>query len=291
MPGLVKVGKTLRRPSDRAQELSAVTGVASPFIVAFEEPCSDCDAVELAIHAELERMGFRVAQNREFFRAEPSDVIRIVIKNATAINALTGQEARPSTLDFPRADPWSDLLNEADALFEGDDDTIQDVDEAIRIYKSAAQMGSTKACNILGSIYFFGLEAKQDYKESLLWLNRGIKLGDFDCYIMMARVFCEQVNFDNGIKALRKFFQGKNFEDERHVAENENDLENIRQYVHICLDYGLPIEFPQYIATAREEILSRVIPRLGDEISLEERRELNLVRLILLSTMPSTEGN
>jgi hypothetical protein len=37
MPGLVKVGKTARSPTQRADELSGVTGVATPFIVAFEQ--------------------------------------------------------------------------------------------------------------------------------------------------------------------------------------------------------------------------------------------------------------
>ena len=34
MPGIAKVGRTTRAPRDRAAELSGVTGVATPFIVA-----------------------------------------------------------------------------------------------------------------------------------------------------------------------------------------------------------------------------------------------------------------
>lgn len=59
MPGLVKVGKTTRPAFDRVAELSGATGVATPFIVAFEQAFADCDAAEQFIHAELERRGLR----------------------------------------------------------------------------------------------------------------------------------------------------------------------------------------------------------------------------------------
>lgn len=67
MPGLVKVGKTTRLPSDRADELSGVTGVATPFIVVYEEYFDDCDAVEAHVHTRLAGKGLRLSANREFF--------------------------------------------------------------------------------------------------------------------------------------------------------------------------------------------------------------------------------
>lgn len=69
MPGLAKVGKTTRNPSNRVSELSAATGVPSPFILAYQQPVQDCHAAEVWVHAELERNGYRVATNREFFKA------------------------------------------------------------------------------------------------------------------------------------------------------------------------------------------------------------------------------
>ena len=77
MPGLVKVGKTTREPAQRVAELSSVTGVATPFIIAFEQFFLDCDSAEEFIHTTLERQGLRQTNNREFFRAQPNDVIRV----------------------------------------------------------------------------------------------------------------------------------------------------------------------------------------------------------------------
>jgi hypothetical protein len=78
MPGLVKVGKTTRDPDQRADELSSVTGVATPFVVAFQQHFADCDAAEDFIHVRLQECGYRESSNREFFRARANDVIRIV---------------------------------------------------------------------------------------------------------------------------------------------------------------------------------------------------------------------
>src|SRR3954466_7359261 len=44
LPGLVKIGKTTRSSESRAMELSAPTGLPTPFIVAFDEEFDDCDA-------------------------------------------------------------------------------------------------------------------------------------------------------------------------------------------------------------------------------------------------------
>ncbi len=80
MPGLLKVGKTTRLPSERVAELSGATGVPVPFIVAFEQFFSDCGLAEDYVHLELERRGFREASNREFFRASANEVIRIILQ-------------------------------------------------------------------------------------------------------------------------------------------------------------------------------------------------------------------
>ena len=64
MPGLVKIGKTTRRPSDRVRELSGVTGVPTPFVVAYEEYFADCDEAETYLHSNLSNSGIRVSESR-----------------------------------------------------------------------------------------------------------------------------------------------------------------------------------------------------------------------------------
>lgn len=76
MPGLVKIGKTKRMPTERSLELFT-TGVPQPFIVKFAIYVRDMDELETDIHEELEI--FRVNASREFFQLDDEYAIVKVI--------------------------------------------------------------------------------------------------------------------------------------------------------------------------------------------------------------------
>lgn len=65
MPGLIKIGSTVRDSRSRARELQT-TGVPEPFEVAFEIFSEEHEALEIAVHKQL--LEFRVNTNREFFK-------------------------------------------------------------------------------------------------------------------------------------------------------------------------------------------------------------------------------
>jgi hypothetical protein len=50
MDNLIKIGKTTRDTESRAKELSSVTGVPTPFIVAFDAYFDDCCEAEAYVH-------------------------------------------------------------------------------------------------------------------------------------------------------------------------------------------------------------------------------------------------
>ena len=79
---MIKVGKTKRSRSDRIDELSAATGVPTPFVLAFDAYVEDCDAAERYVHARLERDGYRVAKNREFFNVDLATAISVSTQGA-----------------------------------------------------------------------------------------------------------------------------------------------------------------------------------------------------------------
>lgn len=72
MPGLVKVGFTMKSPEDRAAELFS-SGVPQPFSVVFAVMCDDPQSVEQRTHLCLSP--FRLANNREFFRVNESHAV------------------------------------------------------------------------------------------------------------------------------------------------------------------------------------------------------------------------
>src|SRR5215471_11253750 len=76
IPGLLKIRKTTRPPTERAEELSGPTGVPTPYYVVFESQVSDCDSAKRILHKCLSE--FRVSPDREFFRIDVDEAIRRV---------------------------------------------------------------------------------------------------------------------------------------------------------------------------------------------------------------------
>ncbi|HEY4437309.1 MAG TPA: GIY-YIG nuclease family protein [Lelliottia sp.] len=82
MPGLIKIGRTLRDSSMRARELSS-TGVPTPFQVAFELFADHHEALETEMHLEL--TDFRINPAREFFRYPLDKAIALLINLAKPV--------------------------------------------------------------------------------------------------------------------------------------------------------------------------------------------------------------
>lgn len=75
MPGLVKIGKTVRNAGRRAHELFQ-TGVPTPFEVAHSVFSPDCHVLENQIHGAMRT--YRVSDAREFFQIDTSAAISVV---------------------------------------------------------------------------------------------------------------------------------------------------------------------------------------------------------------------
>lgn len=88
MPGLIKIGRTLRDSRMRARELSS-TGVPTPFQVAFELFAEQHEILEAMLHKELN--DFRVNTSREFFRYPLDKAITLLIKSAKPLQKSTEQ--------------------------------------------------------------------------------------------------------------------------------------------------------------------------------------------------------
>ena len=196
MPGMAKVGRTARLPSERVAELSGATGVATPFVLAFDQHFADCHAAEKAVHEELDRRGLRVAPNREFFRGPPSDIIRVVLDTAQ-------YPAGPSSVSADDRAAW--LLAAGDSSLCGVGERLGDTAEAIRLYKLAMTRGSLVAYERLGRIYMArnGVAAR---RRALEILGEGVRRGNHYCYPEMAAVFAWESNVASFNKAWTLFF-------------------------------------------------------------------------------------
>jgi hypothetical protein len=78
MPGLVKIGFTKNKPSERVKQINAATGVALGFDVKYQYPCFNAHDLEKEIHIYLEAEGFRVNKKKEFFNITVEQAISVI---------------------------------------------------------------------------------------------------------------------------------------------------------------------------------------------------------------------
>lgn len=77
LPGMIKVGRTLRDSRSRAREFFT-TGLPTPFQVAFEIFSDEHEKLEADFHQELH--DFRISNNREFFKYPLDKAITLLQK-------------------------------------------------------------------------------------------------------------------------------------------------------------------------------------------------------------------
>lgn len=228
LPNCVKIGRTARNPEDRAQELSSATGVPTPFVVVYSEHFSNCSEAEQYVHARLQAMGARVSSNREFFTIPTTDAVKLVVEASERLRPATGPKKKDPSQTYsdpaldelddagpgPQACPWEQVLSEANDFRYGTDDSLQDLDRAIELYKLAAKMGSAEAYISLGEIYADDDGPIQDVQGGLNWLKQGADRGMCECWEALADVFSGgnylfasiSQNTKNAVICYRRFF-------------------------------------------------------------------------------------
>ena len=123
---IVKIGLSSNHPLHRSYQLSAATGVPTPFHVAYYRSFDDCVLAEGLVHTALDQ--YRVSDNREFFAISLDDAIEIVDRLSQDINQeaqnqryLSPQTAESTMPSTPFAELFSSFTQRAD------DDPFRDV--------------------------------------------------------------------------------------------------------------------------------------------------------------------
>lgn len=206
MPDVVKVGKSTRTATERAKELSSSTGVPTPFIVVYEQFFDDCSVAETRIHTILEERGFRPSRNREFFNASPNDVIRVIIEAKEHL--VTHGKSIGNTISQDRefherlSYPWTALFDQATTYLYGDASTVSDKNEAVRLFKKAAALGSLDAHAELGLIYKYLFD---DEEKALEYFQTGARLGNAYCYWEMFLILFKSFRMTDAQRAISLF--------------------------------------------------------------------------------------
>jgi hypothetical protein len=112
----IKIGYSERDPKTRADELF-VTGVPTPFEVAYEVLIDNPSSFEKIVHEELR--AYRVSSNREFFSADPLTAIEKIRKALKNENILVHYEFKyiPDLADDPNT-KGKEIINHQQARID-----------------------------------------------------------------------------------------------------------------------------------------------------------------------------
>jgi hypothetical protein len=73
---MVKIGMTTNTPAERARQISAATGVVTPWIPVFEFRCYRSDLLEIEVHQHFHYC--RVNTHREMFAIDSRTVQNVI---------------------------------------------------------------------------------------------------------------------------------------------------------------------------------------------------------------------
>lgn len=220
MEGLEKVGKTTRDPKERAKELSAATGIPTPFVLVFDAYFDDHSRAEDHVHALLQQRGYRISTNREFFNVPVSEAIKAILdaqkmfQNQEGLSP--GNQDRPhsssDTTDYQTntREPWREVFEMAERAYYGLGNTLEDVHEALRLYLQADKLGAPNACLRIGQIYRDNKRLK-NLDQAIVYLKKGVNSGLGECYAEMASIFLERNELENFRKCWAMYFESDSF--------------------------------------------------------------------------------
>ena len=186
LDGLVKVGRTERAPEERALELSRATGVPTPFIVAYQKWVPDCASGEVGVHSFLEMRGFRINENREFFRAPLHIVVEAISTIcSTEAMAITNQPGGENPSVPTKRKPYTrqqlNLINDLKSSWRSaviGMDSYPDFKAAIRSARQLIALGEKVGHQMLGDAI---LKQTSDPKAAETAYREGALAGSVEC--------------------------------------------------------------------------------------------------------------
>lgn len=251
MPGLAKVGKTTRNPTDRVAELSSATGVPSPFMLAFQQPVTECDSAELWVHKELEREGFRHADNREFFNAPLHEIIKVVAQAANLV--FDASNLNDFGVGSPAYEASAEILSEE--LFnlgvtyeEGTDTVLRNQKRALEYFEQAAALGDAYAC-VKAAKYYEDEKGvvRQDLEIALRFYSKAVHLGHWWREADIADIFLEAKQVAAAQAHWKLFFE--------RVSEKNGDWPN-----DLILDHNFGFFGARYCELVATGKLAHCVP-------------------------------
>lgn len=265
LKNLVKIGRTSRTPEERAQELSAATGVPQPFIVAYESLVSDGVVAESLIHAELSRDGYRLNEAREFFEVPLKVAVALVDRICRTLPAFDGDTVADEPVD--NAHQAAQFVQMGRDHLAGTSDVLQDFELARQFLEMAMILGNAKAYQELASMHLWGLGLRRNPGEAFRLLQEGGKKGDPECLLRLWEIYAGRAfnPFSEELERNAELSNPSNAEvafswylDALNRTGEVPDLETIKGYVGWALSLapGIPAMYGRHTATLMDQWVS-----------------------------------
>jgi hypothetical protein len=223
LEGMVKVGRTSRDAEARAKEVSGATGVPTPFIVAYQASFDNAEWAERYVHTVLERKGYRVTANREFFKVPLTKVVEAILEaKSNAGSTSGGGTATSDGAVAPRIGgqpPWRDVYEMAQATYFGLGDTLRDPEEAFTLFRQASRLGSPLAFWYLGLMAGIGDGTVKSRREAIGYYKQGANAGDGRCWAELGELYCSAHEEENSRKCWDRYFGSGHFQSNPQYAE------------------------------------------------------------------------
>jgi TPR repeat protein len=163
----------------------------------------------------------------------------------------------------------------AEKLMWGDEDTAKNLDEALRLYRQAADLGFADAYIRIGELHEYRTGTAQNVTEALLSYQRAIKAGNFYGYAFIAMLLSRTSHIEaEGF--WDKFFDALEAEPEPgFLADTPGGL--IHAYLATQLLLGLDPKYVSIIRQHRHEVIAHHQQLLEHSASSEQLDRLEAV--------------
>jgi hypothetical protein len=270
MPGIIKIGRTTNLIEERAEQLSSVSGVPTPFIPVYYSYFSNSENAERIAHNKLTK--FRISTGREFFRISTTLAIDTIIsihaqediqyeEKGQLYLPITSQNTEEALGPKTQKELGHSLYISAINALLGEEDHLQDWKEAIKLLHQSDQAGYADASYALGRIYLFGYGPTVDLDKALHYLNDGINKGSDRCWALLAYYYFKiQLTPMNVYKCCEHYLQSESFNKFPEIEK----IETMILYIGICANYHMQIKYLDNINMLRAQLIKAI----KDELKL-----------------------
>lgn len=170
-----------------------------------------------------------------------------------------------------RSTQWFAVLEQAELLHAGDEQTPSDYPGSLKLLKQAARLGALSSYSLIAKIYADGRGVTPNERSQMRWLTDGANKGCLVCYWKMSLLFAKQGDITNARRAFAQFLL--DFDGRDRANGQRKDIEWRRWWS--VLDDCVMMMFYKYLgATLYDPMYDTFISRLVEPITREANSKL-----------------